>query len=641
MRMKQILGVLLTLVLLTTLPVRGEVVASVNHGGDDTCLSYNRYIMQADSLFFKGLYAKASDTFERAFKQTDCISGHHLYNGACAAAMAGETDIAFSRLFARMVKEPDWFSDNFENDDDLTVLHADSRWQVFRDSMLTRKERMGQHYDIPLRMKLLQIRESDQNIHHQFLQAFSAVPRNQRLVDSLSHEMHRIDSLNQANICSLLDRRGFLGRSVVGNACEVFWLIIQHAPVELERKYLPMFKKAAENHDLMPMHVAMMEDRIAMFEGRPQKYGTQMKEDANGKMVLWRLLDPAKVDAWRKEMGMPPLTKSDSSLRNLLQRGDSCMRQYNTYEALGFYQQAFDKEDTYEIRSKLADCYYRRADFRHASELLKLIPEDSLSHDAFRQLAYSYQKQGDTDSYIYWAERLVNHYPLDGEMVAGLTLALVQKDQAWKGLKYGLDYCAYDSKNILVNRAVADAFFMDRQFPEAAACYELLLQQSDSTFNTFYSAGMSYAQIDSLELAYERLRDAFQLSQMQHAGCAYRLGVVCVDTQRYPEGLGYLNLAKELLRPDTTIMKAITLSQGEGYYLTYPEAVEAWKEHLAYNPSSVATYYNIANAYAYLLKDREQALTYYRLFLEKAAEVEQPTPQLLEMIEAANKVIRP
>jgi len=73
----------------------------------------------------------------------------------------------------------------------------------------------------------------------------------------------------------------------------------------------------------------------------------------------------------------------------------------------------------------------------------------------------------------------------------------------------------------------------------------------------------------------------------------------------------------------------------------YPEAVEAWKEHLAYNPSSVATYYNIANAYCYLLKDREQALAYYRLFLENAAEVEQPTPQLLEMMEAARKIIQP
>ena len=204
-------------------------------------------------------------------------------------------------------------------------------------------------------------------------------------------------------------------------------------------------------------------------------------------------------------------------------------------------------------------------------------------------------------------------------------------------------YCQRDSTNIMVNRALADAWFMDRNFNAAGKLYNRLLEQGDSTFNTLYSAGMCYSQLDSLERAYKYLQLAFLISGMQHAGCAYRLGVVCVDTQRYPEGLGCLNLAKELLRPDTTIMKAITLSQGEGYYLTqhYPEAVEAWKEHLAYNPSSVATYYNIANAYCYLLKDREQALAYYRLFLENAAEVEQPTPQLLEMIEAARKIIQP
>ena len=197
--------------------------------------------------------------------------------------------------------------------------------------------------------------------------------------------------------------------------------------------------------------------------------------------------------------------------------------------------------------------------------------------------------------------------------------------------------------NIMVNRALADAWFMDRNFNAAGKLYNRLLEQGDSTFNTLYSAGMCYSQLDSLERAYKYLQLAFLISGMQHAGCAYRLGVVCVDTQRYPEGLGYLNLAKELLRPDTTIMKAITLSQGEGYYLTqhYPEAVEAWKEHLAYNPSSVATYYNIANAYCYLLKDREQAIAYYRLFLEKAVEVEQPTPQLLDMMEAARKLIQP
>lgn len=331
------------------------------------------------------------------------------------------------------------------------------------------------------------------------------------------------------------------------------------------------------------------------------------------------------------------------SLQVYVQAGDSCMQQFNTFEALQNYQRVYELSDCQDVRQKLADCHYKRANYRQVAELLKNIPEDSLSHDAFRQLAFSYQKQGDNDSFIYWAGQLLNRFPMDGEVVAGLTLAYAKANQAEKGIICGIKYSLKDSTNILVNRALADAWFMNRDFKAAGKLYDRLLEQGDSTFNTLYSAGMCCSQLDSLERAYKYLQLAFLISGMQHAGCAYRLGVVCVDTKRYPEGLNYLNLAKELLRPDTTIMKAITLSEGEGNYLTqhYPEAVEAWKEHLTYNPGSVATYFNIANAYANILKDDEQARDYYQQFLDKAAEVENPTSQLNEMVITAQKMLQP
>ena len=372
------------------------------------------------------------------------------------------------------------------------------------------------------------------------------------------------------------------------------------------------------------------------------------------------------------------------SLTICLQQGDSLMQQYNTFEALKHYQRAYDlakkrsqqqavehldppldkleelpQEQQDEIierlkhaaeqsavvscpvQMKLADCHYKRANYREAANLLKLIPEDSLSHESFRELANSYKKLGDADSYVYWTSRLVDHYPMDGEMVAGLILGYAQLNQPEKGLTLGLNYSLKDRTNILVNRAVADAFFLKRDFTAAGIWYDQLLQQGDSTFNTLYSAGMSHSQTGNLERAYQCLLPALYLSQMQHSGCAYRLGVVCVDTKRYEEGLGYLNLALELMKPDTTVMKAITLSQGEGYYLTehYKEAVEAWKQHLAFNPGSVATYYNIANAYMYLLSDKQQAEAYYRQFIDLARKEEKPTEKLMQMIRNAEDVL--
>lgn len=46
----------------------------------------------------------------------------------------------------------------------------------------------------------------------------------------------------------------------------------------------------------------MMEDRIAVAENRPQKYGTQIVDDK-----LWPLLDKSKVNIWREEVGLKPL----------------------------------------------------------------------------------------------------------------------------------------------------------------------------------------------------------------------------------------------------------------------------------------------------------------------------------------------
>jgi len=354
------------------------------------------------------------------------------------------------------------------------------------------------------------------------------------------------------------------------------------------------------------------------------------------------------------------------SLTICMQQGDSCMQQYNTFEALQYYQQAYDLAQSQDItrfsmdedfslskpyvpkdkvprhvRLKLADCHYQRANYRQTTELLKNMPEDSLTHDAFRELALGYQKQGDTDSYIYWASQLLGRFPMDAEIVAGLILAFAKNDQPQNGIICGLKYTLKDSTNILVNRALADAWFMNRDFTAAAKLYDKLLLQGDSVFNTLYSAGMSYTQIDSLERAYKCLLPAFALSQMQHAGCAYRLGVVCVDTKRYEEGLRYLDLATQLMQPDTTIMKAITLSRGEGYYLTehYAEAVAMWKEHLAYNPTSIATYYNIANTYALLLEDKEQAKPYYQQFLDLARKEENPTTALQEMMQKAEAML--
>ena len=270
-------------------------------------MSYDDYIMRADSCFMRGDYVGASNAFGNAFGMKTKIQGTHLYNGACAAAMAGLSDVAFERLNMRLSSDSNWWVDDPNRDSDLKNLHSDVRWKTYCDTVIARRDRAEAAFDMPLRRRLQEIGRSDQDVRYEFLAAYNAHPRNQALVDSLIAQMQRVDSINLCAISEILDTRGFVGRDKVGDASAVYWLVIQHAPVEMQKKYFPLFVVAMERGDLARSQVAMMDDRIALHEGRPQKYGSQIVENDKGERVIYQLLDPAQVDRWRKAMDLPPL----------------------------------------------------------------------------------------------------------------------------------------------------------------------------------------------------------------------------------------------------------------------------------------------------------------------------------------------
>ena len=268
---------------------------------------YAELTMQADSLFWEGDYEASSKAFGEALKLTEFIQPMHLYNGACAAALAGDKETAFQRLFVRLEKQKDWYSENIQNDEDLASLHSDERWSALIDSMMVRKRHIEANYDKPLRRKLQMIEKTDQEVRMVYLSAQNSVPYDSIAEAEALREMQRVDKINQEQICKILDSRGLVGKDKVGNAVSAFWLVIQHAGVDIQKKYFPLFVEAAQRNDITKEAVAMMDDRINMFEGKPQRYGSQLVDDGNGGRIVYQLLDTSKVDEWRSEMGMEPL----------------------------------------------------------------------------------------------------------------------------------------------------------------------------------------------------------------------------------------------------------------------------------------------------------------------------------------------
>ncbi len=125
----------------------------------------------------------------------------------------------------------------------------------------------------------------------------------------------RMKALHQRHatrLAALIDAHGWPGRSRVGEeGAQAAWLILQHAigNPPLMRRGLTLLQGGVSEGEVSPLEVAMLEDRIRTFEGRPQRYGTQFDWDEHGRLSPLPLEDPAGVDARRRAIGLGPLAQ--------------------------------------------------------------------------------------------------------------------------------------------------------------------------------------------------------------------------------------------------------------------------------------------------------------------------------------------
>lgn len=86
------------------------------------------------------------------------------------------------------------------------------------------------------------------------------------------------------------------------------FLVVQHAPLPVQEKYLPLLQAAAEHGEIPKAQLAFLTDRIRLYRNEPQLYGTQLRPDAEtGRLELYPLGDAVNVDVRRAEMGLEPL----------------------------------------------------------------------------------------------------------------------------------------------------------------------------------------------------------------------------------------------------------------------------------------------------------------------------------------------
>ncbi|MGV3703903.1 MAG: DUF6624 domain-containing protein [Arcticibacter sp.] len=274
--------------------------------------TYDSYVEEAENYFKANEYLKAAESFSKAFAANkDLGRTDHRYHAARAWAKAGQVDSAFYQL--TRIANHGYFTDyrNVAGNPDFASLYSDSRWDALIAKFKAQQPRERPGSDSVLVAILDTIYDNDQGFRNQ-------IPDIEKKYGYDSPEMQKHweliryhDSINLLKVEAILDKHGWLGKDVVGDrGHSALFLVIQHAPLASQEKYLPMMRNAVIQGKASASSLALLEDRVAMRKGQKQIYGSQIGRNLKtGAYYVLELEDPVNVDKRRAKMNLPPMSE--------------------------------------------------------------------------------------------------------------------------------------------------------------------------------------------------------------------------------------------------------------------------------------------------------------------------------------------
>jgi hypothetical protein len=127
-------------------------------------------------------------------------------------------------------------------------------------------------------------------------------------------EIHRANSSRLRQMIAVF---GWPGRKLVGDqGAKAAWRIALHSFGEpaFMRQCRDLIDVASQHDDAPRWQFAIIDDRVRVYEGKPQRYGTQLRQGPNG-LEPHPLENESRVNSMRMQAGLPPLAQTLAQAR--------------------------------------------------------------------------------------------------------------------------------------------------------------------------------------------------------------------------------------------------------------------------------------------------------------------------------------
>jgi hypothetical protein len=139
-----------------------------------------------------------------------------------------------------------------------------------------------------------------------------------QLREGYNEEMAKLHTKNAEILNDIIEKIGYPTIDKVGQeASEATWLVIQHSIGQpaFMKKCAKLLEEAVREDRASKRNLIYLIDRIAVFENKPQLYGTQFDWDENGELSPHQYDDLIKVNLRRKSIGLNTLQEQTEIIR--------------------------------------------------------------------------------------------------------------------------------------------------------------------------------------------------------------------------------------------------------------------------------------------------------------------------------------
>lgn len=151
-----------------------------------------------------------------------------------------------------------------------------------------------------LQVELLKMCEEEQDLRKKWIYA-----EDEETKLEFQQKVMHIDDYHLRRLKEIIKEYGWPGYSLVGSkGSNAFWLLVQHTPdYAFQAECLEYLEQAVLDNNASKIDLAYLKDRVYMYAGKKQIYGTQLNAD----LTPYPIEDEDHINQRRQEVGLPTI----------------------------------------------------------------------------------------------------------------------------------------------------------------------------------------------------------------------------------------------------------------------------------------------------------------------------------------------